>query len=71
MNKPNTLQELLTIMQADNNPKYDQWDMLPTFGGDEPRNVSECRSWDDSHVIVGTRASNVRIMTRKVLVLEL
>jgi hypothetical protein len=41
-----------------------EWTRLPTFGGEEPRSTSGVWSWDESRMLVGTCASDVRIVAR-------
>ncbi len=38
---------------------------LPTFGGEEPRSTSEVWSWDTTRLLVGTCASDLRIVDRE------
>lgn len=41
-----------------------EWTRLPTFGGEEPDNTSRVWSWDVRRLLVGTCASDLRIVPR-------
>lgn len=43
----------------------DRWTRLPTFGGEEPRSTSGVWSWDATRLLVGSCASDLRIVSRE------
>jgi hypothetical protein len=59
----NELQNLLNQMKADDEGLGD-WSSLETFGGDEPALTSGVWSWDETHMIVGSCAEDVKIVPR-------
>ncbi len=40
------------------------WTSLPTFGGEEPDDTSGVWSWDETRVITGTCADDLKIAPR-------
>lgn len=40
------------------------WTSLQTFGGDEPASTSGVWSWDAGSMIIGTCASDIKIVSR-------
>lgn len=41
------------------------WTWLPTFGGEEPRDTSGIWSWDETRLLLGACASDLRIEARE------
>jgi len=40
------------------------WTSLPTFGGAEPKDTTGIWSWDETRMIVGTCADDIKIVRR-------
>lgn len=57
----NNLEELYTAMK---NGEIENWDNLPTFGGEEPADTHETWSWDNTHVITGSCVDELSIEER-------
>ncbi len=57
------LAELFEAMKNDD-PNLPRWDSLPTFGGSDPIDTEGVWSWDETHVIVGSCSSDIRIVER-------
>ena len=55
------LGDLLAVVQ-DHAP--DEFDNLPTFGGDEPKDTLEVWSWDAKRLLVGTCLADLEIVDR-------
>ena len=55
------LDDLLAVVQ-DHAP--DEFDNLPTFGGDEPKDTLEVWSWDETRLLVGTCLADLEIVDR-------
>jgi len=55
------LDDLLAVVQ-DHAP--DEFDNLPTFGGDEPKDTLEVWSWDAKRLLVGTCLADLEIVDR-------
>lgn len=60
---PASLSELCSRMRA-RDPSLGDWTSLPTFGGEEPDVTTGVWSWDHTHMIVGTCADDVEIVSR-------
>lgn len=59
------LDELLAALRAHGNElNCREMTHLPTFVGEEPSNTSGVWSWDESRLLVGTCASDLRIEDR-------
>ena len=56
------LDTLLDAMRA-NDPSLN-WNFLPLFGGDAPRDQTQIWSWDHDRLIVGTCPDDVKIISR-------
>lgn len=57
------LNELFAALRA--NAVAGDWTDLPVFGGEEPTDTSGIWSWDEAHLIVGTSASDLRLVSRE------
>ena len=66
MQTPNTLQELLDLMRDGDPYVFDDrgdWSTsLPNFGGEEPEDTTHVWSWDETHLLVGTCADDLRLV---------
>lgn len=60
---PATLEQLLTAVRAG---QYNDEQMveLPSFGGDEPASTSGVWSWDATRLMIGTCASDMKLVAR-------
>ncbi|MHA1572839.1 MAG: hypothetical protein ACTSX8_02495 [Alphaproteobacteria bacterium] len=59
---PATLTEL---MDAVVDGRVELTDDMPSFGGEEPDCTAEVWSWDATHLLVGTHAGDLAIVTRE------
>jgi hypothetical protein len=67
LNNAKNLNELLEIMQLEITPddsNNNEWENLPTFGGEEPKDTGEIWSWDKTRLIVGTCKNDIEIIDR-------
>lgn len=60
---PTTLDALYEILTTTTDHGLD-WTDLPVFGGEEPRDTSGIWSWDQTRLLVGTCAGDLRIVDR-------
>jgi hypothetical protein len=60
-----TLGELLTALRADDDDRLVDWTDLPSFGGDDPANTHQVWSVDPTHLLVGTCADDLEIVSRR------
>lgn len=58
------LDSLLAALQEGQFENDNDWSQLPTFGGNEPRDTSGVWSWDETRVLVGDCASELKILQR-------
>ena len=57
------LQKLYNKMVADDQ-SIGKWDSLPTYGGPVPADTRQVWSWDQTHMIVGSCPSDIKIVKR-------
>lgn len=60
-----TLGELLTALQAEDDCRLVDWTSLPSFGGEDPVDTRQVWSCDPTHLLVGTCADDLRIVSRR------
>lgn len=65
-----TLRELLEVLRESRMlaPEYRDavdWGSLPLFGGPEPADTQGVWSWDETHLLVGTCANDLEIVSRE------
>jgi hypothetical protein len=58
-----TLDDLLAQIKSDALDDLD-WSSLPTFGGEEPADTVKIWSWDETRLLVGTCADDMKIIDR-------
>lgn len=58
------LDDLQELLQDRDYSEHLDWTDLPTYGGEEPSDTSGVWSWDETRLLVGTCASDLRIVDR-------
>ena len=56
---------LILKMALEANPNEYEWDKCPLFGGEEPDDTTGILSWDPTHLLIGTCADDLQIISRQ------